>query len=144
MHYLKSLFFGFLMIFFSLHIFNGIEVTNTTKLPHLGGDLLFAIGLGFLNSLIFPILKMMDERSIAIRMILVTFLMNFAAYALLKPLPLGISVTSLKGYAIIAAAVSLASFLVNYFEMKHGKPAHPEMPHTPSAPLPPEEQGPSQ
>lgn len=143
MHYLKSLFFSFLVIFFSLHIFDGIEVKDATKLPHLGGDLLFAIGLGFLNSLIFPVLKMIDAHTLAIRMILATLVLNFAAYALLKLLPLGISVTSLKGYAIIAAAVSLASFLMNYLEMRQGKPPHSELPHTPSSP-PPEDQGSAQ
>ncbi len=138
MHYLKSLFFSFLTIFFSLHIFDGIEVTNATKLPHVGGDLIFAIGVGFLNSLIFPILKAIDEHSLAIRMILITLVLNFAAYALLKLLPLGISLSSLKGYVIISAAVSLVSFLMNYLEMRHGKPVHSHVaPPSPPENLPP-------
>lgn len=126
MHYIKSLFFSFLTVFFSLHIFSGIEVTNTTKLPHVGGDLLFAAGLGLLNSLIFPILKMIDKHSLGLRMISIAVVLNFAAYALLKLLPLGISITSLEGYAIVSAAVSVCSFLTNYLEMKHSEHSHHE------------------
>lgn len=139
MHYLKSLFFSFLTIFFSLHIFSGIEVTDPTKLPHMGGDLLFSAGLGLLNSLIYPILKTIDRHSLALRIICIAIVLNFAAYALLKLLPLGISVTSLEGYVIISLVVSFVSFLTNYFEMKHAE-HHKE----PPLETPPENQDPSQ
>lgn len=117
--YLKSLFFNFLTIFFANHIFSGIEVTNQTKLPHIGGDLYFAIILGFLNSLIFPVLKMIDRHLSAPRIALISIILNFAAYALLKFLPVGIEITSVEGYFIASVVVSLGSFLTNYLEMKH-------------------------
>ncbi len=120
MHYLKSLFFNFLIIFLSLHIFAGIELTDPTKLPHVGKDLYFAGALGFLNSLIYPMLRMIDSRLIGLRIIFIAILLNFAMYALLKILPVGISVTSLKGYVIVASAVSIGSIFANYFEMKMG------------------------
>lgn len=120
MHYLKSLFFNFLIIFLSLHIFAGIELTDPTKVPHVGKDLFFAGGLGFLNSLIYPMLKMIDSRLIGLRIIFIAILLNFAMYALLKILPLGVSITSLKGYVIVASTVSLGSIFANYFEMKMG------------------------
>jgi hypothetical protein len=139
MHYLKSLFFSFLTIFFSLHIFSGIEVTDPTKLPHVGGDLLFSAALGFLNSLIYPILKTIDNRLLALRIICIAIVLNFAAYALLKLLPLGISVTSLEGYVIVSLVVSFCSFLTNFFEMKHKEVHTP-----PPSEHPPEGQDPSQ
>ncbi len=120
MHYLKSLFFNFLIIFLSLHVFAGIELTDPTKLPHIGKDLFFAAGLGFLNSLIYPMLKIIDSRLIGLRIVFIAILLNFAMYALLKILPLGVSVTSLKGYVIVASAVSLGSIFANYFEMNIG------------------------
>ena len=46
MTYLKSLFFNFLVVFFANHVLPGIEVVKPTKLPHIGGDLTFAIALG--------------------------------------------------------------------------------------------------
>ncbi len=120
MHYLKSLFFNFLIIFLSLHVFAGVELTDPTKLPHVGKDLYFAAALGFLNSLIYPMLRMIDSRLIGLRIIFIAILLNFAMYALLKILPVGISVTSLKGYVIVASAVSIGSIFANYFEMKMG------------------------
>jgi hypothetical protein len=120
MHYLKSLFFNFLIIFLSFHIFAGIDLMDPTKLPHIGKDLFFAAGLGFLNSLIYPMLKVIDSRGIGLRIFFIAILLNFAAYALLKLLPLGISIDSLKSYAIVAGVVSLGSIFANYFEMKLG------------------------
>ena len=129
MYYLKSLFFSFLTVFCSLHIFSGIEVTKPTQLPQVGGDLLFAAGLGFLNSLIYPILKMINGRMIALRIISIAAILNFGAYGLLKLLPLGISITSLQGYIIVSVAVAFASFLINYLEMKHSE--HIQKPEAP-------------
>ena len=116
--YLKSLFFNFLTIFFANHIISGIEVTNQTKLPHIGGDLIFAIVLGFLNSLILPILKLFDRHLSAPRIALISIILNFSAYALLKLLPIGIEVSSVDGYIIASVMVALGSFLTNYIEMK--------------------------
>ena len=126
MHYIKSLLFNFFIIFLSLNIFAGVELADATKLPHLGKDIFFAAGLGFLNSLIYPILRMIDSRMMGFRIFLIAILLNFAAYALLKILPLGVSITSLKGYAFVAAFASIGSIFTNYFEMKIGcKKSHP-------------------
>lgn len=117
--YLKSLFFNFLTVFFANHILSGIEVTDPTKLPHIGGDLIYAIILGLLNSLIFPVLKLIDRHLSATRIGLVSIILNFAAYAVVKFLPVGIEVVSVEGYLVASIVVSLGSFLTNYLEMKH-------------------------
>jgi uncharacterized membrane protein YvlD (DUF360 family) len=119
MNYIKSLFFNFLTVFFADHILPGIEVMDQTKLPHIGGDLLFSIALGFLNSLIFPLLKLIDRHLTATRVAMIALVLNFAAYALLKLLPVGIQVSTVEGYIVAAIVVSCGSFLTNYMEMKH-------------------------
>ena len=118
MSYLKSLFFNFLTVFFANHILPGIEVVSQTKLPHLGGDLPFAMFLGLLNSLIYPVLRLMDQRSNVLRIGMIALVMNFSAYALLKILPIGIHVSSVEGYLLASLIVSGASFLTNFLEMQ--------------------------
>lgn len=125
MNYLKSLFFNFLIVFFADHLLPGIDVMVQTKLPHIGGDLLFAIALGVLNSLIYPALKVLNKKSsMLIQIALISIILNFAAYAFLKLLPLGIHISSMEGYFIPAVVVAIVSFLTNYFEMKSQHPHH--------------------
>lgn len=119
MHYLKSLFFNFLVVFFANHILPGIEVLNQTKLPHVGGDLIFAFVLGAINSLIFPILKLTGKAT-TMKIAGIALAINFVAYALLKLLPIGIHET-IEGYCFAALLVSIGSFLTNYCAMKHAK-----------------------
>ena len=132
MNYLKSLFFNFLTVFFANHILPGIEIVSPTKLPHLGGDLPFAVALGLLNSLIVPILRLVDRRVSFLRIAMIALILNFTAYALLKILPIGIYVSSMEGYLIAALCVSIGSFLTNYFEMNRVQHHHAEdSPKTP-------------
>jgi len=119
MYYLKCLFFNFLTIFFANHILPGIVVADQTKLPHIGGDLIFSIVLALLNSLIYPLLKLLDSHLSPVRIALAAIFLNFGAYALVKVVPVGIQIVTLEGYAIPAAVVAVASFLTNYFEMRH-------------------------
>ena len=121
MYYLKCLFFNFLAIFFANHILPGIVVTNQTKLPHLGGDIPFAAVLAILNSLIYPLLKLLDSHLSPVRIAMAAIILNFIVYALLKVIPVGIKITTIEGYLIPAAVVSVASFLTNYFEMRRNK-----------------------
>lgn len=119
MNYIKSLFFNFLTVFFANHILPGIEVVNQTKLPHLGGDLPFAAALGFINSLIYPILKLVDRQTSAPRIGMLALVVNFAAYAFLKLMPVGIHISTVEGYILAAFVTSLGSFLTNFLEMRH-------------------------
>ncbi len=119
MNYLKSLVINFLVVFFSDHVLPGIQVTNHTKLPHIGGDLILAVALGLLNSLIYPVLKMVHADPSALKIALVALILNFAAYGLVKLLPIGVSVLTVEGYILASAVVTVGSFLTNYFELKH-------------------------
>ena len=131
MTYLKSLFFNFLIVFFANHIIPGIE-PGERKLPHVGPDLMFAVALGLLNSLIYPILKIVQHHRVTLSKIaLIAVVVNFVAYTLLKFAPLGIHVSSIEGFLIAAILVSLGSILTNYLEYKH---AHPKAPKHPTEP----------
>lgn len=120
MHYLKSLFFNFLIVFFANHVLPGIDALDHTKLPHIGGDLIVAIVLGLLNSLIFPLLKFVNRVSF-IKIAGLAVVINFVAYALLKVIPAGIQISTIEGYFLAAGLVTIGSCLTNYFEMKHAK-----------------------
>lgn len=130
MYYLKSLFFNFLAVFFANHILPGILVVNQTRLPHLGADLPFALILGFLNSLIYPLMKAFEFKISVIRLALAALVLNLVAYALVKILTLGIQINSILGYFLAAILVTVASFWTNYLEFKHfrHKKAEPPAP----------------
>lgn len=122
MHYVKSLLINFILIFFADYLLPGVEVMDQTKLPHIGGDLLFPLILGLINSLIFPCLRMMDRHLTAARIAMISLVLNFAAYALLKLTPIAIQVTTVEGYLLAALVVSSGSFITNYLELKKHRP----------------------
>jgi uncharacterized membrane protein YvlD (DUF360 family) len=117
--YLKSLFLNFLVVFFANHLLPGIMVAAEKKLPHIGGDLLFATALGILNSLIYPFLRLLNRNSSQfIQLALFTIVVNFVAYALLFIVPLDLKISSMEGYFLPAGVVTIASFIINFFAMK--------------------------
>jgi hypothetical protein len=120
MYYLKTLMFNFFIVFFANHILPGVDVVNQTKLPHVGGDLMFAIALGFINSLIYPLLKVFNQATV-LKIAGLSLGVNFLSYAILKLLPIGIHVTSFTGYFSAALLVSFGGFILNVFEMKYKK-----------------------
>jgi uncharacterized membrane protein YvlD (DUF360 family) len=117
MNYLKSLSINFLVVFFADHILPGIEVTHT-KLPHIGGDLILALILALLNSLIYPTLKLIKSHVSALKIALIAFILNFATYGIAKMLPIGLTLTSVEGYILVSTIVTLGSFITNYLELK--------------------------
>ncbi len=134
MRYIKCFMFYFLIVFFVNYLFPGIDVINQTKLPHIGGDLIFAVVLGLLNFVCLPLLRKLDGSTGIVRISLVILVLNFAAYAVLKLLPLGIFVTSLEGYLAAAFAVSVGSILLSYFQLRGCRKCeghkHEEHPHS--------------
>lgn len=98
---------------------------DQTKLPHVGGDLLFAFIMGVINAMICPFLEMMRRVSV-FKLFCICVVLNFSAYGLLKIVPIGIRISTLTGYLLAAGIVSLGSFLVNCFELhqKRDSSAH--------------------
>lgn len=128
MNYLKNFAINFLVIFFSDHILPGIQVTDHTKIPHIGGDLILAFSLGLLNSLIYPVLRIIRSEPSALKIALIALILNFAAYGIVKLLPIGIQITSVEGYILTATIVTIGGFLTNYFEMKRHGSNHMDIP----------------
>lgn len=123
MKYLKNFFHHFLLVFFADQLLPGIEVLDQTKWPHLGADVLFSSVLGLLNSLIYPFLKFVQKANLW-RLILACAILNFSVYAVLKVLPIGIHLETLKGYLFCSVAVSVGSFLINFLEFKQNQHHH--------------------
>ncbi len=136
MNYIKSLFSNFLVVFFANHILPGIDVIDQTKLPHLGGDLPFALVLGLVNSLIYPLFRLFHKTPSISRIGFIALILNFSAYALLKFVPvIGIRVSSIEGYILAALLVAFGSLLTNFWEMRHAHKKHEPLVTPPDDPL---------
>src|SRR3990167_7543649 len=72
----EMVFFQFLIVFFANHVLPGIYVIDQTKLPHVGGDLLFAFILGVINSIICPFIQMVKKTTFS-KLFCVCFVLNF-------------------------------------------------------------------
>lgn len=118
MNYFKCLFFNFLTVFFANYLLPGIEITGAQRLPHLSYAILFAFGLGFLNSLIVLVLKVLKGNLSWIRLGMMVLILNSVSYALLKLFPLTIQILNFEGYLFAVGAVSLGAFVTNFLEAK--------------------------
>ena len=118
MTYFKSLLFNFLCVFFVDHVIPGVEIAYYTKLPEIKGDLIFSFGLGFLNSLIFPILKYFNLKPSHFKIGFITFIVSFAAYSVVNVLPVGIRVTTAGAYIWASLVVWFGSYLTNHLEFR--------------------------
>ncbi len=127
MNYLKGLVINFLVVFFAVHVLPGIDVMELTRLPQVGGDLKLAIGLGFLNSLIYLVLKLIGGIS-PFKIALLAFILNFAVFAIIKWVPIGIGIVSVEGYIFAALGVSVGSFFVNFFISRKNGPKKMDLP----------------
>jgi uncharacterized membrane protein YvlD (DUF360 family) len=116
--YIQGWFVNFLIIFFANHMLPGISVKVPAKLPHIGGDLLFAMILALLNSCVLPVLRFLDRSLPLPKLILTSVILNFAAYALLKFLPIDLHVESVEGYLLATIVVTTGSILAHLREMK--------------------------
>lgn len=118
MKYVKGWFVNFLIIFFANHILPGIVVKGPAKLPHIGGEIPFAIVLAILNSLVYPIMHMVDKSMALAKLILAVVIINFSAYALLKFIPIDLHVETIEGYLLASVTVTAGSILAHLREMK--------------------------
>lgn len=125
MNYPKSLFYNFLTVYFANHLLPGIELLLPMRIPHFGYDLPFAVVVGLLNSLIYPVCKLVSHHTSVFRIVIIALVLNFAIYGIVKIAPLGIHILTLEGYLIAACVVSIVSIVTNYLSMR----AHRHHPH---------------
>lgn len=130
MNYWKGLFFNIFAVYFLNSILPGLEIVNATRLPHVGGDLMFAIVIGLFNSLIYPVMRLVNAKITKARIALIAIVISFVAYAISRFAPVGVEVKSIEGYLIAAVLVAVIGFLTNFLEMKR---------HMPKMPMPPVE-----
>jgi hypothetical protein len=104
-------------VFFANYLLPGVEVTDQTKIPHFGGDLPFAAGLGLLNAIVYPIFK----RALS-RLAMATIILNFVAYGVIKFLPLGIDMVNFLGYLTACVVVSAGCFIIHFFASRNEVP----------------------
>jgi len=130
MAYLKLFFYNFLIVFFANYLLPGIETINPTKLPHINGDCWFAIGVGLLNSLIFPVMKVLDQPATLSRIAIAALAISFVSYTIMKFAPLGIEIKNIQGYFIAMLIVAIGGFATSFWEMKRSSkfPKLPDMP----------------
>ncbi|NGX32450.1 MAG: hypothetical protein K1060chlam4_00497 [Candidatus Anoxychlamydiales bacterium] len=119
MTYFKSLIINFLTVFFVNHVIPNVEIDYYSKLPHIGGDLIFAFLVGFLNSLIYPVIVLFKIKSTHLKVGLSSFIISFAAYSIVNILPVGIKITAAGAYIWTSLIVWFVSYLTNHLEIKH-------------------------
>ena len=119
MTYFKSLIINFLTVFFVNHVIPNVEIDYYSKLPHIGGDLIFAFSVGFLNSLIYPVIVLFKIKSTHLKVGLSSFIISFAAYSIVNILPGGIKITAAGAYIWTSLIVWFVSYLTNHLEIKH-------------------------
>lgn len=118
MTYLKSLLINFLTVFFVNHVVPGIDFIHYTKLPHIEGDIIFSVALGFLNSLVYPLTRLFNIKPTVFSIGILSLVITFVSYAILNLLPISVKVTTFKAYLWCSVIVWLVSFATNYMEHK--------------------------
>jgi uncharacterized membrane protein YvlD (DUF360 family) len=124
--FLKSLVINFLAVFFANYFLPGIDVVKQTKIPHLGGDIIFAFAVGFLNALVYPVLRVIQQQMNLGKIGLGVVVVTFVSYAVAKFTALGIEILSIEGYLLAAVVVSAVGIFTGYLELKHARSKPPE------------------
>jgi uncharacterized membrane protein YvlD (DUF360 family) len=118
MSYFKSLVINFLTVFFVNHVIGGVEIDYYSKLPEIGGDLMFAFFLGFSMSLIYPVIVLFKVKPTHFKVGLSAFLIAFSGYSIVNLLPLGIKVTSPSSYIWTSLIVWFMGYITNHLELR--------------------------
>lgn len=119
MTYLRSLFFNFLAVFFIDNVNPYITIEGFEHVPNIGADILFSAVVGFLNSLIFPIMVLFEVKINFLRIAIVAILISFLSFGIIGVFDFGIRATSLFGVVSSALFVSFVATFSNYLEYRH-------------------------
>lgn len=96
----------------------GIDVEEQTKLPHIGGDLLFAFGLGGINGLIGMLVALFKPRRVIFISVIYAVIVNFVAYGIAHWAPIHLIQETVGGYFLAASTVSLGSILLQLWAIR--------------------------
>lgn len=120
MTYFISWFLNFLAVFFIARIAPGIEISLYQKVPNIGGSLLFALIIGFLNASVFPALFIFEVAPSKTKIAVITALISFLAFIFVAFVPFGVRVLNGFGILLGGSIVWGVAFLTNYFEWHRG------------------------
>lgn len=120
MTYFKSLFINFLTVFFVNHVMPGVTIDYHTKLPDVGGELIFAIAVGFLNSLVFPVLRIVSNKPSYFKIGISTFVITFVSYAVVNLLfpAAAIRLHTFGAYLWCSLVVWFFAYITNHMELR--------------------------
>jgi hypothetical protein len=120
MTYLRSLFLNFLIVFFVVRVIPGITIHFFENIPNIGADILFSGILGFLNSIIVPVLFGLSLNPTILKIAILGLIISFFAFVLISIFNFGITANT-SGVIFGSLIVWLCSFFTNYLELKHLK-----------------------
>lgn len=118
MSYFKSLLFNFLAVFFVNHVVPGIEIGYYSKLPEVKGDFIFSVAVGFLLSMVFPVLRILPIKTSHFKIGLITFFISFGAYSIVNVLPLDIKIVEKGAFVWCGLIVWFCGYLTNHLEYR--------------------------
>jgi len=118
MTYLRSLFLNFLIVFFVARVIPGVKILFFENVPNIGADIFFSIIVGFLNSIIVPILVASETKVTNLKIVIIGFIISFLAFILISVFDFGIT-ANIMGIIIGGLLVWIFSFFTNYLELKH-------------------------
>jgi len=119
MTYLRSLFLNFLIVFFVDKVIPGIEVTFFEGVPNIGADLVFSAIVGFLNSLIYPILSALNLHVTVIKILIIGFIISYLCFFIIGFADFGVQAENIGSIFIAGLIVWAMSFFTNYLEYRH-------------------------
>lgn len=122
MVYLRSFMYCFFIVFFVNYLIPGVDVVSLTKLPYFKTDVIFPLSLAFLNFGIPTAFRLFGKPLGRIKLGMILFLVNIAAYTLLKVSSLGVYITTIEGYFISIALVTVGCLVVDFIVFRSSPP----------------------
>ena len=120
MTYLRSLFLNFLIVFFAARVMPGITIQFYEKVPNIGADILFSIVVGFLNSIIVPVLVLLEVDITNLKIAIIGFVISYLSFIIISIVDFGVT-SNILGIVLGGSLVWIFSYFTNYLELKHLK-----------------------
>jgi hypothetical protein len=120
--YLRSLFFNFLVVFFVDRVIPGLEISSFEDVPNIGADILFSLIVGFFNASIFPFLALMEAEVTQVKLVVISGVISFGAFAVISFIPFGIKVLNPLGFFLGGTIVWFVAYISNYLEADYSNP----------------------
>jgi len=118
MTYLRSFFLNFLIVFFVARVMPGITIKFYEALPNIGADILFSLIVGFLNSIIVPVLVLMEVAITNFKIAIIGLVISFLSFIIIALVNFGIT-ANILGVFLGGSLVWIFSYFTNYLELKH-------------------------